>query len=62
MINISFDYTVGINPYSSHPGIMKLIILRLGVANKPSLISESVTEIRISNPPCKGTNLTTWQA
>jgi hypothetical protein len=24
---------------------MKLIILRLGVVNKPSLISESVTEI-----------------
>jgi hypothetical protein len=39
---------------------MKLIILRLGVANKPSLISESVTEIRINSEPCKGINLTTW--
>jgi hypothetical protein len=62
MINISLDYTVGINPYSSHPGIMKLIILHLSMANKPSLISESVTEIRISNPSYKGINLTTRQA
>jgi hypothetical protein len=38
---------------------MKLIILHLGVANKPSLISESATEIRINNQPCKGINLTT---
>jgi hypothetical protein len=38
---------------------MKLIILRLDSAKKPSLISESVTEIRINNQPCKGINLTT---
>jgi hypothetical protein len=46
---------------------MKLIILRLGAANKPSLISESATEIQISNQPRKGINLTTrhtqaWRA
>jgi hypothetical protein len=39
---------------------MKLIMLHLGAANKPSLISESVTEIWINNQPCKGINLTTW--
>jgi hypothetical protein len=39
---------------------MKLIILRLGAANKPSLSSKSVMEIRINNQPCKGINLTTW--
>jgi hypothetical protein len=39
---------------------MKLIILRLVAVNKPSLISESVTEIRINSQPCKGINLTTW--
>jgi hypothetical protein len=38
---------------------MKLIILRLGAANKPSLISESVAEIRINSQPCKGINLIT---
>jgi hypothetical protein len=38
---------------------MKFIMLRLGVVNKPSLISESVMEIRINNQPCKGINLTT---
>jgi hypothetical protein len=32
---------------------MKLIILRLDSVNKPSLISESVTEIWINNQPCK---------
>jgi hypothetical protein len=37
---------------------MKLIILRLGAANKPSLIFESVAEIRINNQSCKGINLT----
>jgi hypothetical protein len=37
---------------------MKLIILHLDSANKPSLISESVTEIRIRNQLCKGI---TWQ-
>jgi hypothetical protein len=46
--------------YSYHHIIMKLIILRLSAANKPSLISESVTEIQINNQPCKGINLTTW--
>jgi hypothetical protein len=39
---------------------MKLIILRLGAANKPSLISESVTEIRINSQPWKDINLTIW--
>jgi hypothetical protein len=34
-------------------------MLRLGAANKPSLISESVMEIWINNQPCKGINLTT---
>jgi hypothetical protein len=38
---------------------MKLIILHLDLANKPSLISESVTEIQINSQPCKGINLTT---
>jgi hypothetical protein len=38
---------------------MKLIILPLGAVKKPSLISESVTEIQINNQPCKGINLTT---
>jgi hypothetical protein len=40
---------------------MKLIILRLGAGNKPSLIFESVAEIRIHNQPCKSINLTTRQ-
>jgi aspartate/tyrosine/aromatic aminotransferase len=34
-------------------------VLRLNTANKPSSISEDVTEIRISSQPCKGNNLTT---
>jgi hypothetical protein len=38
---------------------MKLIILRLDSVNKPSPISEGVTEIRINNQPCKGINLIT---
>jgi hypothetical protein len=38
---------------------MKLIILRLNIANKPSPISEGVAEFRINSPPCKGINLTT---
>jgi hypothetical protein len=59
LIHISRDYTVVINPYSSHHSIMKLVILRLDSANKPSLISESVAEIRINNQPCKGINMTT---
>jgi hypothetical protein len=39
---------------------MKLIILRLNTANKPSPMSEGVMEIRINNQPCKGINLTIW--
>jgi hypothetical protein len=38
---------------------MKLIILCLDAANKPSPTSEGVTVIRINNQPCKGINLTT---
>jgi hypothetical protein len=38
---------------------MKVESLRLGAANKPSPISEGVTEIRINNQPCKGINLIT---
>jgi hypothetical protein len=38
---------------------MNLIILRLDSANKPSPISEGVTEIQINNQPWKGINLTT---
>jgi hypothetical protein len=38
---------------------MNLIILCLDAANKPSPMSESVTEIQINNQPCKGINLTT---
>jgi hypothetical protein len=38
---------------------MKVELLRLGTANKPSPISEGVTEIRINNQSCKGINLTT---
>jgi hypothetical protein len=38
---------------------MKLIILRLDSANKPSLMSEGVIEIRINSQSYKGINLTT---
>jgi hypothetical protein len=38
---------------------MKLIILHLDAAKKPSPMSEGVMEIRINNQPCKGINLTT---
>jgi hypothetical protein len=38
---------------------MKLIILHLNTANKPSPMSEGVAEIRINNQPCKGIKLTT---
>jgi hypothetical protein len=38
---------------------MKLIILRLDSANKPSPMSKGVTEIQINSQPCKGINLTT---
>jgi hypothetical protein len=59
LINISHDYNVVINPYSSHRSIMKLIILRLDSANKPSPTSGGVTKIRINSQPCKVINLTT---
>jgi hypothetical protein len=39
---------------------MKLINLRSNTANKPSPISEGVTEIQINSQPCKRINLTTW--
>jgi hypothetical protein len=38
---------------------MKLIILCLNLVNKPSPMTEGVTEIRIKSQPCKGINLTT---
>jgi hypothetical protein len=60
MINISHDYKVVINPYSYHHIIMQLIILHLDSANKPSPMSDGVTENRISSQPCKGINLTIW--
>jgi hypothetical protein len=59
MIIKNHDYNVAIDPYSYHHIDMKLIILRLNTANKPSPLSKGVTEIRISNQPCKGMNLTT---
>jgi hypothetical protein len=59
LIIINHDYDVVIGPYSYHHIIMKLIILCLNTANKPSPMSEGVTEIWINNQPCKGINLTT---
>jgi hypothetical protein len=38
---------------------MKLELLHLGAANKPSPISEGVMEIPINSQPCMGINLTT---
>jgi hypothetical protein len=38
---------------------MKVELLRLNTANKPSPMSEGVTEIWINNQPCKDLNLTT---
>jgi hypothetical protein len=38
---------------------MKVELLRLGAASKPSPISEGVMEIRINSQPCKVINLTT---
>jgi hypothetical protein len=38
---------------------MKVELQRLNTANKPSPMSEGVTEIRINNQPYKGINLTT---
>jgi hypothetical protein len=57
---MNHDYNIVIDPYSYHHIIMKLIILRLDSANKPSPISEGVEEIRINSQHCKGINLTTW--
>jgi hypothetical protein len=58
---LSHDYKVVIIPNSyHHTKIMKLIILRLDSVNKPSPMSEGVTEIRINSQPYKGINLTTW--
>jgi hypothetical protein len=59
LINISHDYKVVIHQYSYQHNIMKLIILRLNTANKPSPMSEGVAEIQINSQPCKGINLTT---
>jgi hypothetical protein len=59
LININNDYNIIIDPNNYHHIIMKLIILRLDSVNKPSPISEGVTEIRINNQPCKGINLIT---
>jgi hypothetical protein len=39
---------------------MKVELLHLDSANKPSPISKGVTEIQINSQPCKGINLTTW--
>jgi hypothetical protein len=46
---------------------MKVELLRLDSANKPSPISEGVAEIQINSQHCKGINLTTqhtqvWRA
>jgi hypothetical protein len=38
---------------------MKVELLRLGAANKPSSISKGVVEIQINSQPCKGIDLTT---
>jgi hypothetical protein len=38
---------------------MKVELLRLDSANKPSPIPEGVVEIQINSQPCKGINLTT---
>jgi hypothetical protein len=38
---------------------MKVELLHLNIANKPSPISEGVMEIRINSQPCKGINLIT---
>jgi hypothetical protein len=56
---MNHDYNIVIDPYSYHHIVMKLIILHLNIVNKPSPMSEGVTEIRINNKPCKGINLTT---
>jgi hypothetical protein len=59
LIIINHDYNVVIDPYSYHHIIMKLVILRLNTANKPSPMSQGVAEIRTNNQPCKGINPTT---
>jgi hypothetical protein len=38
---------------------MKIELLRLGAAKRPSPITEGVAEIRINNQTCKGINMTT---
>jgi hypothetical protein len=38
---------------------MKVELLRLCAANKPSPMSEGVTEIQINSQSCNGINLTT---
>jgi hypothetical protein len=57
-VSKQYCYNVVNDPYSYHHIIMKLIILHLNTANKPSSMSEGVTEIQINNHPCKGINLT----
>jgi hypothetical protein len=59
LIIINHDYNAVIDPYSYHHIIMKLIILHLNTANKPSPMSEGVADNRINNQPYKGINLTT---
>jgi hypothetical protein len=44
LINISHDYNVVINPYSSYHNIMKLIVLRLNKVNKPKWQGSMITK------------------
>jgi hypothetical protein len=44
LINISHDYNVVINPYSSHHSIMKLIIIRNDCNRQVLPISEGIAE------------------
>jgi hypothetical protein len=50
-VNVIQDYTI--------PTITTSDVLCLNASNKPSSISEDVTEIRINSQPCKGNKLTT---
>jgi hypothetical protein len=60
MIIINHDYKVVILIYIVIiTNIMKLIILRLNTAIKPSPIFEGVVEIIINSEACKGINLIT---
>jgi hypothetical protein len=45
LIILNHDYNVFINQYSYHHIIVKLIILHLNTANKPSPMSKGVVEI-----------------